>query len=66
MHTFGARAVKVTPGKSSELVILTLLRGDPLARTVAPLPVVAVPDFTALPLGLREDGETYAGLGLAG
>jgi S-DNA-T family DNA segregation ATPase FtsK/SpoIIIE len=59
MHTFGVRSVKVTPGKSSELVTLTLLRGDPLAKLVAPLPVVAVPDFTALPLGLREDGETY-------
>jgi S-DNA-T family DNA segregation ATPase FtsK/SpoIIIE len=59
MHTFGARAVKVTPGKSPELVTVTLLRGDPLTKTVAPLPVVKVPDFTALPLGLREDGEPY-------
>jgi S-DNA-T family DNA segregation ATPase FtsK/SpoIIIE len=32
---------------------------DPLLATVAPFPAPLVPDFTALPLGLREDGGIY-------
>ena len=58
-HTFGVRQVKVTPGLRADLVTLTLMRGDPLAAIVAPLPVPVVPDFTALPVGLREDGRVY-------
>jgi S-DNA-T family DNA segregation ATPase FtsK/SpoIIIE len=58
-HTFGVRQVKAVPGRAYGTVLLILLRGDPLTRTVLPLPVVAVPDFTALPIGLREDGHTY-------
>ncbi|MDW5330806.1 FtsK/SpoIIIE domain-containing protein [Plantactinospora sp. KLBMP9567] len=46
-------------------VVLRFLRRDPLAATVAPLPVPEVPDLTALPLGVREDGQTYR-LRLAG
>jgi S-DNA-T family DNA segregation ATPase FtsK/SpoIIIE len=34
-------------------------RGDPLTAVVEPLPVTGVPDFTALPIGLREDGSVY-------
>ncbi|MFI7607438.1 FtsK/SpoIIIE domain-containing protein [Micromonospora sp. NPDC049366] len=40
-------------------VWLVFIRRDPLTRVVAPLPVSARPDFTALPLGLREDLATY-------
>jgi S-DNA-T family DNA segregation ATPase FtsK/SpoIIIE len=59
-HTFGARAVRVRPHhRRPDLVTLTLLRGDPLAAVVKPLPVTARPDFTALPLGRHEDGHPY-------
>ena len=27
---------------------------------MAPLPVTSIPDFTALPMGIREDGRPYA------
>ncbi|PTA44273.1 FtsK/SpoIIIE domain-containing protein [Micromonospora sp. RP3T] len=40
-------------------VWLVFIRRDPLTRIVAPLPVPARPDFTALPLGLREDLAAY-------
>jgi FtsK/SpoIIIE family len=59
-HTFGVRAVKTVPGPRPDLVVLVLLRGDPLTATVGPLPVAAVPDYTALPVAKREDGATYA------
>ncbi|MER7455682.1 FtsK/SpoIIIE domain-containing protein [Micromonospora sp. NPDC126480] len=58
-HTFGVRQVKAVPGPRPELVLLHLFRGDPLAKLVRPLPVPAVPDFTALPVGQQEDGEVY-------
>ncbi|WP_233512728.1 FtsK/SpoIIIE domain-containing protein [Micromonospora deserti] len=40
-------------------VWLVFIRRDPLTRIVKPLPVPARPDFTALPLGLREDLAVY-------
>jgi S-DNA-T family DNA segregation ATPase FtsK/SpoIIIE len=58
-HTFGVRAVKTMPGPKVGTVVLALLRGDSLTAVVAPFPVVAVPDFTALPLGRQEDGGLY-------
>jgi S-DNA-T family DNA segregation ATPase FtsK/SpoIIIE len=58
-HTFGVRQVKAVPGPRPDLVLLHLFRGDPLARVVAPLPVPAVPDFTALSVGRQEDGAPY-------
>ena len=58
-QTFGVRQVKATPGPSYGTVLLILLRGDALHRIQAPLPVTAVPDFTALPIGVREDGGLY-------
>src|SRR5262249_27464652 len=58
-HTFGALGARVMPGKRSDLVVLVLLRVDVLVKTVAPLSVPAVPDFTALPLGMCEDGQVY-------
>lgn len=39
---------------------LVFIRRDPLTRIVAPLPIPARPDFTALPMGLREDLAVYA------
>ncbi|GAA0742444.1 cell division protein FtsK [Dactylosporangium roseum] len=59
-HTFGARACRVAAGARPDLVTVTLLRTDPLVATVEPFLVADVPDFTALPLGRREDGKVYA------
>lgn len=58
-HTFGVRQVKASPGGRADLVLLALFRGDPLAKVVRPLPVPAVPEFTALPVGRQEDGDGY-------
>ncbi|SCL38808.1 DNA segregation ATPase FtsK/SpoIIIE, S-DNA-T family [Micromonospora rhizosphaerae] len=58
-HTFGVRQVKAVPGARPDVVLLHLFRGDPLAKTVRPLPVPAVPEFTALPVGRCEDGDGY-------
>ena len=58
-HTFGVRQVKAAPGPRPDLVVLTLMRGDPLTELVPPLPVPAVPDFAALPVGRQETGEVY-------
>jgi hypothetical protein len=58
-HTFGVRQVKAMPGPSFGTVVLVLLRGDPLTRLVPPIPPTAVPDFTALPIALQEDGHLF-------
>lgn len=58
-HTFGVRQVKALPGPRPDVVLLHLYRGDPLARVVRPVPVPAVPEFTALPVGRQETGEVY-------
>jgi len=58
-HTFAARTCRVVPGVRPDLVVLTLLRADPLTETVAPFPVPSVPNLAALPVGRREDGDTY-------
>lgn len=62
---FGLCDGQVRTDDRAELVVLRLHRRDPLAAVVPPLPVPAVPDFAALPLGVREDGEPYR-LRLAG
>jgi S-DNA-T family DNA segregation ATPase FtsK/SpoIIIE len=60
-QSFGARSVRVRPHpRRTGLVTLTAVRRDPLTRVVGPLPVTARPDYTALPLGLCEDGTPYA------
>jgi len=41
-------------------VWLVFIRRDPLTQLVPPLPVPSRPNFTALPLGMREDLEVYA------
>ncbi|MEV6811892.1 FtsK/SpoIIIE domain-containing protein [Micromonospora sp. NPDC051296] len=58
-HTFGVRQVKAAPGPRPDVVLLHLFRGDPLAKVVRPLPVPAVPEFTALPVGRQENGDGY-------
>jgi S-DNA-T family DNA segregation ATPase FtsK/SpoIIIE len=58
-HTFGVRQVKAMPGPSFGTVVLVLLRDDALHRTVAPLAITGVPDFTAVPMGVQEDGGLY-------
>ena len=58
-HAFGARHVKVSASKRMDEVILSFLHGDRLARVVRPFAITASPQFTALPLALRENGETW-------
>src|SRR4051794_17037613 len=58
-HTFGVRQVKASPGPTFGTVVLTLLRGDPLTKVIAALPVTAVPEFTALPVAVQEDGQLH-------
>ena len=58
-HTFGALGCKVLPGPRPDTVIIQLRRGDPLTTIVQPLAITAVPDFLALPIALREDGDVY-------
>jgi len=58
-HTFGVRQVKAMPGPSFGTVVLVLLRGDPLTKTVTPFPTTAVPDFTALSVARQEDGDVF-------
>ncbi|WP_422773654.1 FtsK/SpoIIIE domain-containing protein [Plantactinospora sp. WMMC1484] len=64
-YAFRLRDGQARTAKRPDRVVLRFLRRDPLAATVAPLPVPDVPDFTALPLGVREDGNAYR-LRLAG
>jgi S-DNA-T family DNA segregation ATPase FtsK/SpoIIIE len=59
-HSFGVRSCRVSPGARQELIVVSLMRSDPLAALVPPLPVAAVPDFAALPLGRCEDGQGYS------
>ncbi|MBB2945337.1 S-DNA-T family DNA segregation ATPase FtsK/SpoIIIE [Actinoplanes lutulentus] len=58
-HTFGVRQVKAVPGSTYATVVLVLMRGDALQETVPPLPVPDLPDFTALPIAVQEDGDLY-------
>jgi S-DNA-T family DNA segregation ATPase FtsK/SpoIIIE len=64
-YTFRVRDGRARSTDQPDRVVLRFLRKDPLASVVGPLPVPAAPDFTALPLGVREDGEIYR-LRLAG
>ncbi|MEH1123717.1 FtsK/SpoIIIE domain-containing protein [Micromonospora sp. CPCC 206061] len=64
-YTFRVRDGRARSTEQPDRVALRFLRKDPLASLVKPLPMPAVPDFTALPLGVREDGEIYR-LRLAG
>jgi hypothetical protein len=59
MHTFAAVAVRVSPGRRPDLVVIRLLRRDPLVRVVAPFATPVVPDFLGLAVALVEDGSVY-------
>ncbi|BCY05412.1 FtsK/SpoIIIE domain-containing protein [Actinoplanes sp. L3-i22] len=58
-QTFGVRQVKAIPGPTYGAVVLVLMRGDTLQETVEPFPIPFAPDFTALPIGVQEDGGLY-------
>ncbi|MFC0527221.1 FtsK/SpoIIIE domain-containing protein [Phytohabitans kaempferiae] len=58
-YTFRLRDGRAYATSKPDRVTLRFLRRDPLAGLIQPLPIPAMPDFTALPLGVREDGETY-------
>jgi S-DNA-T family DNA segregation ATPase FtsK/SpoIIIE len=65
-----AYAFRLRDGRAASMgrpdrVVLHFNRRDPLAGTVAPLPVPEVPDLAGLALGVREDGQPYR-LRLAG
>ncbi|MFI6758817.1 FtsK/SpoIIIE domain-containing protein [Micromonospora sp. NPDC050417] len=64
-YAFRLREGRALSTSRPDRVVLHFRRRDPLAGTVAPLPVPQVPDFTSLTLGVREDGDPYA-LRLAG
>jgi DNA segregation ATPase FtsK/SpoIIIE, S-DNA-T family len=49
------RIARTGPG----LAELTLLFDDPLLEVIDPLPIPAVPELGALPVGLREDGRPW-------
>ena len=64
-YTFRVLAGRAMTGSRPDRVVLVFRRADPLADVVPPLPVPAVPDLSALPLGRTDDGDTYR-LRLAG
>jgi S-DNA-T family DNA segregation ATPase FtsK/SpoIIIE len=57
-HGFGAVTCRVRTAKPGRLV-LEFVRRDALAAIIAALPIPAVPDLGALPVGKREDGSTW-------
>jgi len=54
-HGFGALLCRVRTARSGR-VVLEFVRRDALAAIVPALPIPAVPDLKALPVGRREDG----------
>jgi DNA segregation ATPase FtsK/SpoIIIE, S-DNA-T family len=63
-HTLGARQGRVRVGGSGRIVI-ELAHADPLAAVVPALPIPALVDPAAVPVGMAEDGSIWA-LRLAG
>jgi S-DNA-T family DNA segregation ATPase FtsK/SpoIIIE len=63
-HGFGAVTCRVRSAKPGRLV-LEFVRRDALAAIIAALPVPAVPNLRALPVGKREDGSPWT-IGLQG
>jgi len=57
--TFGAQDCRVATGKRQGHLDLCFLTFDPLQQVVPPIPPADVPDLTALPVALREDGTVY-------
>ena len=57
-HGFGAVTCRVRSAKPGRLV-LEFVRRDALAQIIPALPIPAVPDLRALPVGKREDGSPW-------
>ena len=57
-HGFGVLSCRVRTAKPG-LVVLELVRRDALAEVIPALPVPAVADLRALPVGRCEDGSTF-------
>ncbi|WP_435125487.1 FtsK/SpoIIIE domain-containing protein [Micromonospora tulbaghiae] len=64
-YAFRLRSGQARSTTRPDRVVVRLVRRDPLAAVVAPLPVIDVPELDALPLGVDEDGQPYR-LRLAG
>jgi S-DNA-T family DNA segregation ATPase FtsK/SpoIIIE len=57
-HGFGVRSCRIRTARPG-LVVLDLVRRDALAAVIPALPVPAVPDLRALPVGRCEDGAVF-------
>lgn len=57
-HGFGVHSCRIRTARPG-LVVLELIRRDALAVVIPALPVPAVPDLRALPVGRREDGGVF-------
>ncbi|MEU8371273.1 FtsK/SpoIIIE domain-containing protein [Micromonospora tulbaghiae] len=64
-YAFRRRSGQARSTGRPDRVVVRLVRRDPLANVVAPLPVADVPELDGLPLGVDEDGQPYR-LRLAG
>ncbi|MFG1848293.1 FtsK/SpoIIIE domain-containing protein [Micromonospora carbonacea] len=64
-YAFRLRSGQARSTDRPDRVVLRLVRRDPLAEVVRPLPVAEAPDFDGLALGVDEDGRPYR-LRLAG
>ncbi|WP_435149473.1 FtsK/SpoIIIE domain-containing protein [Micromonospora aurantiaca (nom. illeg.)] len=64
-YAFRRRSGQARSTDRPDRVVVRLVRRDPLAAVVAPLPVADVPDLGGLVLGVDEDGQPYR-LRLAG
>jgi FtsK/SpoIIIE family len=64
-EALSAHSFRITRGHRYGQVAITLMRTDPLTAVLGPMAIPAVPDFTALPIGIAEDGRSYR-LRLAG
>ncbi|WFE59649.1 FtsK/SpoIIIE domain-containing protein [Micromonospora sp. WMMD712] len=58
-YAFRLRTGQARSTDRPDRVVLRLVRRDPLAEVVGPLPVAEVPDFDGLALGVDENGRTY-------
>jgi len=57
-HGFGVRSCRIRTARPG-LIVLELVRRDALAAVILALPIPAVTDLRALPVGRREDGEAF-------